>query len=212
MRDLYGWFLLRGMTKGNSPDYHNRFAKMTVLGIAMNFFRIPETAFSIGLTGLESLGRDLIVKSQSSEISDERTVMTTTAIPSLDALDPKSPWLIQDRVESTWDVTVFLCGSRLFAFKRSREGLSGVDWRTEQDFNYENQEWFPFVLTSQNSKNLLSCAKELDLEFARFDFMSDRDDLTSLIFLEVNANGQWMFLDIENRYGLLEAVTDWLRS
>ena len=32
-----------------------------------------------------------------------------------------------------------------------------------------------------------------------------------LVFLELNATGQWVFLDIENKYGLLSHVVEWLR-
>ena len=32
-----------------------------------------------------------------------------------------------------------------------------------------------------------------------------------LSFLEVNANGQWVFLDIMDQYGLLNCVIDWLK-
>ena len=212
MRDLYGWFQSRGMAKGNPPEYHNTFGKMTILGKAKQYFRVPETAFSIGLNNLNHLNENLIVKSMSSEISDEDSVLMTTEIPDLKSLDPQFPWFIQDKIESLWDVTVFLCNGAIFAFKRSREELSGVDWRAEQNFKFEEQEWFPFELASDNAANLKKFAQDLGLEFGRFDFMSDRSNLEELYFLEVNASGQWVFLDIENRYGLLKAVTDWLKN
>ena len=212
MRDLYGWFQSRGLAKGNAPEYHSAFGKMTILGRAKEYFQVPQTAFSIGLNGLDHMDEDLVVKSMSSEISDDNSVLMTTEIPSLESLDPKFPWFIQHKIKSLWDVTVFLCNGSLFAFKRSREALSGVDWRAEQNFKYEEQEWFPFELTPGNAANLLGLAQELNLEFGRFDFMSAASNLEELYFLEVNATGQWVFLDIENRYGLLKAVTDWLRS
>lgn len=212
MRDLYGWFQTRGLTKGNSPDYHNKFGKMTILGLAKAHFAVPKTAFSIGLNQIAGLGDDLIVKSMSSQLADDNSVLMTTAIPGVENLDPKFPWFLQSRIESAWDVTIFLCGINLFAFKRSREGLTGVDWRVDQDFNYEKQEWFPFELTTENAAKLLALAGDLEIEFGRFDFMSNGSNLADLIFLEVNATGQWVFLDIENRYGLLETVAGWLTS
>jgi hypothetical protein len=41
--------------------------------------------------------------------------------------------------------------------------------------------------------------------------MIERND-GQLVFLEFNANGQWVFLYSYNKHGLLKAVTDWLRS
>jgi hypothetical protein len=212
LREIYGWFRLRGLVKGNSPNFHDYMGKVTILGIAKKFFPIPTSAYSVGLIGLDSFRDKLIVKSLASAQADDKSVLMTTSVPSIASLDPKFPWFIQDEIESEWDVTIFLCGTTLFAFKRSRAGMDGLDWRTEQDFKFEAQEWFPFNLSEEISANLLSLASELEVEFGRFDFMSDREDLNNLFFLELNSAGHWMFLDIENRYGLADAVVSWLKS
>jgi hypothetical protein len=212
LRELYGWFRLRGLSKGNSANFHDYMGKLNILNIANNYFPIPTSAFSVGLDGLDNFGDSVIVKSLSSAQSDDKSVLLANSVPSIEALDPKFPWFIQDEVESEWDITIFLCGTRLFAFKRSRKGIDGIDWRSEQDFTMQSQEWFPFNLSEANSKNLLLLSSELKVEFGRFDFMSDRENLDNLFFLELNAAGQWLFLDIENRYGLVDAVVSWLKT
>lgn len=212
LRDIYGWFRVRGLAKGNSPNFHSEMGKVNILSVAKKYFPIPRSAYSVGLIGLDEFSDKLIVKSLASAQSDDKTVLMTTSVPSIEALDPKFPWFIQDEIESSWDVTVFLCGRGLFAFKRSRADIDGVDWRTEQDFSQATQEWFPFDLSEENSKHLLSLASELGVDFGRFDFMSDRKSLESLFFLELNAAGQWVFLDIADRYGLVDAVVSWLKA
>ena len=212
LRDLYGWFETRGLSRGNSVDYHNKYGKLNVLGIAKRHFEIPDSIFSIGLADTENIDRvSLVAKSLSSEISDEKTVMLTSVIPSVDSLNPKYPWFLQAKVESDWDVTVFLCDENLFAFRRSRKSLKGIDWRAEQDFTLQTQEWFPFSLDEAVRHQLLSLANDLKVEIGRFDFMT-KGSGAELIFLEFNATGQWVFLDVKNQYGLLDAVVSWLKK
>jgi hypothetical protein len=212
LRDLYGWFQTRGLSKGNAVDYHNKYGKVNVLGIAKKHFEIPESLFSVGLADTKQFERrDLIAKSLSSEISDAKTVMLTSVIPSVSALDPKFPWFIQNKIESDWDITVFLCDGNLFAFRRSRKNLKGIDWRAEQDFTLQTQEWFPFEMRPADREHLLALASDLNVEIGRFDFMS-KGDSEEMIFLEFNATGQWVFLDPQDRYGLLDCVVSWLKK
>ena len=77
------------------------------------------------------------MKSLASVSSDDSKVLMTTSVPSTDSPDSTYPWFIQNEIESQWNVTVFLCGQRFFAFKRSRADLEGLDWRTDQDFSLQ---------------------------------------------------------------------------
>jgi len=211
LKDLYGWFISRGLAKGNAPDFHNKFGKLNILSFAKEYFAIPPTLFSIGLKpSVELEGKKLITKSLASVLTEENNLLVTTAIPSIESLDPEFPWLLQEEIDSDWDVTIFQCGERLFPFKRSRSELKGLDWRTEQTFFYEKQEWFPLDLESDQEANLLGLSSDLGIEFGRYDFMIDKAS-GELVFLELNATGQWVFLDIENKYGLLSHVVEWLR-
>ncbi len=212
LQDLYGWFETRGLSKGNSINYHNSFGKVNILGLANKYFKIPASIFSIGLDNITHLKNEsLIVKSLSSSISSDKQVLMTSKIPSIEKLDKNFPWFIQDEIISDWDVTVFLCGNKVFSFKRSREGLEGIDWRVDQDFEYTKQEWFLFKLSEKQELNIFNLAKELKIEFGRFDFMTSGSS-NELVFLEVNASGQWVFLDIHDEYGLLEHVVEWLKK
>ena len=209
-RDLYGWCLLNRKVIGNPPDFHNRLGKMTILGAAAKYFSVPDTLASVNLAGSEAMtGKCIVAKSLSSETSEDKKVLLTTEVD-VSTLHPKFVWHLQEVVQSQWDVTVFYCNERCFGFRRDRAGLNGLDWRAEQSFDYSEQEWFPFNLDSGVEGNLRKLSAELDLEFGRYDFMLCDDG--TLSFLEVNANGQWVFLDIHDKYGLLNCVTDWLRE
>jgi hypothetical protein len=212
LRDIYGWFQVRGLSKGNSINYHNTYGKINILGIANKYFKIPSSLFSIGLEDTSHLNKKrLITKSLSSEISSDNKVLMATKIPSIERLDKNFPWFLQTEVISDWDITIFICGKKNFAFKRSRNDLKGIDWRAEQDFEYTKQEWFPFDLSSDDEVNIFSLAADLDIEFGRFDFMTEGSS-NELVFLEMNATGQWVFLDIKEKYGILDHVVNWLKN
>ena len=102
------------------------------------------------------------------------------------------------------------CNKRCFGFKRDRTALKGLDWRAEQQFDFSEQEWFPYSLSIADERKLCELSQVLGVEFGRYDFMLNKDN--QLVFLELNANGQWVFLDIEDKYALLDSVVGWLKS
>jgi hypothetical protein len=209
-RDIYGWCLRHNLVKGNSTDFHNNFGKMNIINMAKNYFSVPQTLVTIGNHNLNNLsGKTTVVKSLASSISDDKTVMFVSEVP-LDKLDPSYPWQLQEKIDSKWDITVFYCNKRSFAFKRSRDNLKGLDWRAAQDLKYKDQEWFPYDLNHTQEKSIINLSKDLGIEFGRYDFMENVSG--GLEFLEYNANGQWVFLDITNKYGLLDHVVVWLKE
>ena len=209
-KDIYGWCIQKGLAKGNAIDFHNRFGKMTIITVAEKYFTVPKTLVTIRNHNLNSLnGKIIVAKSLSSEQANDGKVLHTTQVD-LAKIDPSFPWQLQEKVNSNWDVTIFYCNSHAFGFKRSREKLEGLDWRAEQDQQMKEQEWFPFDINDSVSQSLIRLSSDLGVQFGRYDFMENTEG--ELEFLEFNANGQWVFLDITDRYGLLDCVVDWLKS
>ena len=58
---------------------------------------------------------------------------------------------------------------------------------------------------------LLSFCEELGVEWGRIDLMK-RANSDELLFLEMNMNGQWVFLDFENECGLINEVVEYLEK
>lgn len=210
LKDLYGWFKYRGLAKGNSIFFHEHLGKINILSLAKKYFIIPETNFSLNLHRNDFKSKKLVTKSLSSQRTSDDKVLMTTKIPSVDSLDKKFPWYLQEEIISDFDITVFQCEKKLFAFERSRKDLKSIDWRQEQEFGFEKQEWFPFELSPDDYSSLIKLSNDMNVEFGRYDFMRDKSN--NLVFLEFNATGQWVFLDIHNRYGLLDHVAKWLKD
>jgi hypothetical protein len=123
-------------------------------------------------------------------------------------LSPEHPWFLQEKLSSRFDVTCVLVGTMVFSFARDRTHLKGLDWRSEQTFDVNVEEWTPFELSAENTDRLLRLSAEIGVEWGRYDFMLNKYD--ELVFLEFNANGQFVFLDYWNKFGIMDAVISYL--
>lgn len=204
-REIYEWCIREGLLRGNPYYFHERRGKISILSIASKYFKTPDSLFSIGLEGVNETGA-VVAKSLSSQVTTDYKALMTTEV-SIGDLDSAYPWFLQEKIDSQWDITVFICGTHLFAFKRSRLGLKGLDWRAEQGSSGQT-EWFPFYLDEIVSSRIAGLSNDLCVKWGRYDFMLDSND--DLIFLEFNANGQWGFLDPANEYGILDRVSEYL--
>lgn len=210
-RDLYGLLYLQGKVLGNPSNWHDRYGKLTILSIAKRYFQVPQTLVTMGLAGSEVLcDRRVVAKSLSSSLTADKKALFTTPVE-VQKLHPGYLWYLQEQIDSKWDVTVFLCHGKTFAFRRDRSELKGIDWRAEQTFDINSLEWETCDLKPEINNAILSLSMELGVQFGRYDFMSI-GDTEGLVFLEFNANGQWVFLDYHNKYGLLDCFIDWLNE
>jgi D-alanine-D-alanine ligase-like ATP-grasp enzyme len=85
-----------------------------------------------------------------------------------------------------------------------------LDWRAEQNFDVNVEEWTPLELSAGNTDRLLRLSVEIGVEWGRYDFMINESD--ELVFLEFNANGQFVFLDYWDKFGIMDAVISYLRN
>ena len=204
--NLYSWFSRRGLIVGNPPYLEKYLGKLTQASIAKNYFKVPNQKICWGGLELsvEDPGKNWVVKSLSANLTDSGKALFTTEIK-VNELDPKYPWYVQEKIESLSDITILCAGEKFFAFSRSRENLSGLDWRREQFTNPIT--WVPFSLDVKTRDNLINMLKDMDIEWGRADFLQVENEL---IFLEINPNGQWVFLDSQNTIGLVSEVADYI--
>ncbi|AWW46165.1 hypothetical protein DPM18_04690 [Polynucleobacter paneuropaeus] len=205
-REIYNNCERKNLVKGNRPDYHNYMGKMNILAVASRHFKVPKTLVTFGLSGVEIFnGTQVVAKSLSSGTTATNEVLFTTQV-SISNLSPSSPWFLQDLISSDADVTIFICGKSLFSFSRDRGDLEGLDWRKTINTS-SNKEWEWFPLSDSDKVATYNFCAELGVDWGRIDLMSTPD---GLIFLEFNANGQWVFLDYTGKYGLVDTVVEYL--
>jgi len=183
--------------------------KRSGYSIASKYFKIPTTLTSFKLGGVTKLDdMSVVAKSFTSGLTTTNKTLMTTAVAK-EALHPDYPWFLQELIPSNADITVFICGSDLFSYSRDRSNLKGLDWRAEQDFTGNIKEWNRFELSKKDAKSVFGFCKELQVDWGRMDLMMRGDDL---VFLEFNANGQWVFLDYSGEDRLVKTVAKYLIS
>ena len=205
-RELYSWFGDRHLLIGNPPDLESRIGKLKQLEIARNYFKTAVTQLRVNSPFQTETERKYIVKSLTSGLTTSSKAMYTQEVDPSD-LDPKLLWYVQEKITSSKDVTVLVAGSDFFAYSRSREDLEGLDWRKDQFVR--KVPWLDYELSLQQTASIQSFLKALGVEWGRIDFMEVDNDL---YFLEINLNGQWAFLDLENKKGVISQVVNYIET
>jgi hypothetical protein len=205
-RELYSFFLRRGLVIGNPPDFDHNYGKLSVLHLASRYFRTPDSLAGWNLPSCirKFKSYPIVAKSFSSALSNSNRFLFTTAVPYAQ-IDRTFPWFLQAEIDAREDVTIFICGDRLWPFSRSRKDLKGLDWRREIDASG----WLPRPLLVDEEHAIRALCQDLAVNWGRFDFLQDDN---GLVFLEFNANGQWAFLDPFGNNGLIDAVAKYLAT
>lgn len=192
-REIFNYFSLQNKTILVVPNIERYMGKIIQLTIAKTFFQVPSWRVCIN----ENLGEgEGVAKSLSTSVTNDNKIVYTTIIK-LEDLDRKYPWFVQELVVATVDVTVVYIDGKLFAYELDR--VSGlVDWRKE--INRGEQKWRIHKLNDSIAAMIIDYMNTLGLKYGRLDFLFDSK---TYHFLEVNPNGQWAWLDIENNNGLM---------
>ncbi|MCP4303600.1 MAG: hypothetical protein GY788_01690 [bacterium] len=113
----------------------------------------------------------------------------------------KTPVIVQELLAEAVDVRVVSFGHYCFGARCSSRG---IDWRkTPFDPDLWDVWDVPHILKERCSRY----RERLGLEYVAFDFM-ERDG--SLLFLEANQAGEWMFLDRALNLGISKALAGYL--
>jgi len=205
---LYSWFLHQGKVIGNPPTLESSWGKFRQASIASKYMDVPLQKIGWGSDFLAQidLKSEWVAKSLSANLTENGKALFTTEVDPTE-LDPRFPWYLQNKVVSEVDVTVLVAGRKLFAFERSRAQLEGLDWRKEQFSSVESWQRIELELDERNA--VLSMLRDMDISWGRIDFLREGKTLK---FLELNPNGQWVFLDPSNNTGLITEVVDYLMN
>lgn len=184
------------------PAAYMRLGKLVQMERAGKYFDVPPYEFALNQKRPAHLARKRVVKSLTSERVGEETFLWTTPVDE-GTLDPASPWFVQDLIEAKLDVTVACVRGRAFAFALDRSSFRGqtLDWREVGE--QTTPLWGPYALPSEIEDNVLTYMHDVKLDYGRLDFLYDG---ARYWFLEVNANGEWDWLDPYGTAGVLEAI------
>lgn len=116
------------------------------------------------------------------------------------------PTYLQNLVPKAADLRVTLVGNKLFCamIHSQDEAESSVDWRkAEHPLKHSLHE-----LPKDVSRKCFKLAKKLNLNFAAIDFILDKEN--NYIFLEINPNGQWAWIERQLNLKISNEITNLL--
>jgi len=118
-----------------------------------------------------------------------------------------SPSIYQPLLDKLCDVRVTIVGKQMFVAEidSQSDAQASVDWRRTSNPELPHRR---SCLPPKVAQATLQLMSTLGLEFAALDFV--RTPNNEYIFLEVNPNGQWLWLDDQLGFGISAAVAAWL--
>jgi hypothetical protein len=177
-----------------------RLPKILQLRLAKDYFCVPSWNVTLAPSQTDLKGK-IVCKSLSSAFVGEYRTMFASLI-AVEELEDGYPWLLQRYIEADRDITVVYVKGRLFPFCRSKEEGEAVDFKEIE--NGQSNGWNPIKISEDLANNINLYMHRLSLDFGRLDFVEKKSEI---YFLEVNPNGQYAWLDPDDRTGLLEHIS-----
>lgn len=127
--------------------------------------------------------------------------MTAAMLKGLSLLD-RSPMIFQEEIPPEKDIRVVVVGDRVFAAESSSRQL---DWRLDSEVR-----WTRHYLPRDLERMAIEFVRSMGLDLGSLDF---RTRGTEYYFLEINPNGQFLFLEVDDpRLRISSAVAEMLAS
>ena len=180
--------------------------KLYQLKIASDLgFKIPNTLVTNSKENLKKFyfenSKNVIIKplSQSKINNDNETefiftnILKEEHINQIDVYD-LTPCIYQERIEKAIELRVTVVGENVFSAGVNSQTLE----TTKTDWRKDKLEFFIEDVPTKIKEKCILLVKNLNLKFGAIDLIKDKND--NYIFLEINPNGQWAW--IENETGL----------
>jgi glutathione synthase/RimK-type ligase-like ATP-grasp enzyme len=189
----------------NHPHANRRArSKLLQLSLATRLgFHVPETRVTADPQEIRDLYRSwkgqMVTKLAGGQLSgntaDSLYLIPTTLVTADDLKDEASlsacPAIYQRRVDRRHELRVTVVGDEVFACRIATEKLkpTQVDWR---ELGYKALDLEPCELDGALANRCRALSRELGLEIAGIDLIVTPQNET--VFLEINAVGQWAFV------------------
>jgi len=206
VRELLNLCRLRGVLRLIEPGADRRLDKLTQMQVAACYFDVPQWEY---LFNCRADPGERVTKPLDPEVVEtpwRRFVYTEVVEAS--HLDPRYPWLIQDKAPGIHDTTVVYVAGKCFAFRiaRRRDEEGPTDWRENINTTHSDT-WERYDLSDNLVLSCRNFMRDVGLLYGRFDFIAE--DSGRHWFLEVNSNGQYGWLDEgDDTFAIHHAVLD----
>lgn len=113
------------------------------------------------------------------------------------------PSYFQTYVKKDYELRITIVDSQVFAVRI--DAGDDIDWRK----SYKDNTYYSVDVPEEIKRKCFSMMKAFNLHFGAFDFIVSNGDY---YFLEVNPNGQWLWLEEELHLGISNAIIQFLRQ
>jgi glutathione synthase/RimK-type ligase-like ATP-grasp enzyme len=116
------------------------------------------------------------------------------------------PNFLQSHIEKTYDVRVIVVGETVFATLIHSQGncKTQIDWRRGENILQHTK----YELPNNVKEKCIELLKLLNLRFGAIDFILDTNQ--DLVFLEINPNGQWAWIEKQTGYEISNEIANLL--
>ncbi len=116
-----------------------------------------------------------------------------------------NPSMFQEYIEKKYEIRITALEDKVVGIKIDSQNsdLSIVDFRR---YDFDNVSYEKIDLPKNVENFCLDMLKHYDLSFGEFDFIKNKKD--EYVFLEINPNGQWLWLELQSGYNLTKDVAE----
>ena len=134
------------------------------------------------------------------------TRLSQNDLQDLDGLD-LAPATFQELIPKKSDIRVTIVGANLFAAEilSQEKESSSIDWRATDDPDLKHE---PHVLPNEIAAKCHEMVHALGLSFGAIDLVRTPED--NYVFLEINPNGEWLWLEYQLEFPIAQSIADWL--
>lgn len=180
-------------------------------------FRIPNTLVTnskVDLINFHQMNnRDIVIKPLSqTRISDDKeaSCIFTNLFPQnlmeqIEQFD-LTPCIFQKNIRKEYEVRATIVGEKVFAAAVH----SQTDEETKVDWRRKKLEFVETTLPAEIKNLCVRLTKELNLVFGAVDLIVTPDG--EYVFLEINPNGQWVWIENQTGQKISEAIIEYLTN
>lgn len=111
-----------------------------------------------------------------------------------------TPCIYQERIEKSIELRVTVVGQNVFCAAVN----SQVNENTKTDWRKEKLKFFIEDIPSEIKEKCILLVKNLNLKFGAIDLIKDKNG--NYIFLEINPNGQWAWIENETNLKISDSI------
>ncbi len=144
------------------------------------------------------------------ESEDTYHVLRTQEVTRDDLENPSlyvCPTIFQEKISVLHELRIVAIGRHLFAFKATMKGGRPLDIRSGE---LGKVEYTPYSISKDMRDKILGVLNHFNLPFSSMDFLVDQDGKE--FFVDLNPNGQWLWLEFLTGVVMSDMFIEMLRS